>query len=225
VVAEVTKDKTYRLWHPQTGHEWVINIDRIRAFDPWETYNKGKAQSDKAFWERWIKRAEPEEQEPNELDTIAPMSVDEYAETQRVWATADAIKERSQQEEEEMRRAVKEKFLSVTKNIRDTQKPKRVCGYDYARDWSGEWKLYNTNKPNFEVIRLIDRRMNPHKNEWQWLVQWKGDWLPTWEPLDSFKEGSSTGLGLIWREYERTHPYAATHRKAPSIKNVNRRRR
>jgi len=155
---EIMKGKTYRLWHPQTGHEWTVNVDRIRPFDPWESYNKGKAESDKAFWDRWMKRAEKHENE--ELDDISPISVEEYAETQRVWATADEIKKKSLEEEEEMRRAVKEKFNEVLRRPVNGQKPRAPKGYDYARDWYGDWKLYNTNKSNFEVIRLVDRRFN-----------------------------------------------------------------
>jgi transposase InsO family protein len=234
VLEVLSEGKAYRLWHPRTDHEWIINEDRIRPFDPWEGYNRGTADADLEFWKRWLQRAEKGNDEEKLLNTpgatiddtaeLQPLDLHALAEQQRVWSAAESVKQRSEEEEEEMRRTLKERYETICQLSSKARKPKPSKGYDYAQDWSGEWRLYNTEKPNYDVVRIIDRRFNNHLNEWTWLVQWKGDWLPTWENIGMFQEAAASGLSLVWREYERNHPYPKMDRR-PAIRGVNRRHR
>ena len=172
VLREVEKDKTYHLWHPQTGKDWIVNVNKIRPFDLWENYQLNRAERDDDFWESWVQSAVK-----GPSDTIT--------DTDTHWSPDDGH-------------------------------------ISYAQDWSGEWIPFDNRSSNFEIIRILDRK--EIEGEWRWLVQWKGNWLPTWEPLEIFEEAKTTGTGLVWLEFENNHPYPGGT-KQPTIKNIRRRKR
>ena len=204
IIEEVLRDKTLKLWHPQTGNEWTVNVDRIRPFDPWESYNQGRAEDDTSFWEHWAKSADNAE-----------------VPTLEVANTATFSKEAAIQEEETLRRNALERYERISKINQDTQ-PDAEGAIAYARNWAGDWVPYNNDNANFEVIRILDRAKT--EGSWNWLVQWKGDWLPTWEPLATFQEGRNTGVALTWRQFEDANPYPLGE-KRPAISGVRNRKR
>ena len=207
VLREVDKGKTYHLWHPQTGKEWIVNVDAIRPFDTWENYELNRAERDVEFWSKWKESAIQGDQEDTKT---------EWNQRTREERVADMEKE-----EDGMRNEALRIYHDViNKGSKPRPSDEDIIGY--AQNWSGEWVPYDTRRGNFELIRLLDRRQE--EGQWQWLVQWKGDWLPTWEGIEIFEEAKTTGTGLVWLEYKRTHPYPpGTNR--PTLKDVRRRKR
>ena len=201
----ITPGKCYKVWHPQTGNEWTVNVDRLRAFDPWESYHQGRAEADKEFWNAWSSTAD---------NANLPVG---NAITPKTFS-----KEMALQEEEEERRSNLERYHHVIQSHMDA-KPTAEGSVEYAQNWAGEWIPYDSEDQDYEVIRILDRRRTT-PGSWEWLIQWKGDWLPTWEGLDTFKEGKTTGLTLVWQQFENSHPYARGD-KAPTIVGLRNRKR
>ena len=205
VTEQIIPGKCYKVWHPQTGNEWTVNVDRMRAFDPWDSYHQGRAEDDKPFWDAWSKTADNVNLPSHQITTPITFS-----------------KETAYLEEENERIANLERYRRVVQEKNDPQ-PEAEGKVAYAQNWSGEWVPFNSNEPNYEVVRILDRRA-VRVGLWEWLIQWKGDWLPSWEGLETFKEGATTGLSLIWRQFEDHHPYKEGE-KGPKIKGIRQRKK
>jgi hypothetical protein len=175
IIEILDEGKTYKLWHPQTGKEWVMNVDRIKPFDPWINYEQ----------QNILRQAN----DPNSsLHSKAPI---------------DPINDNILDGELSEIRGTLTKYNTILANKGNVRKPKRITA---ARNWKGDWVPYNDDE-NFEVIRILDRRPVLNKPTFEWLTQWKGDWLPTWESIDLFKNNATTGMGLIWQEFQRKNPH------------------
>jgi hypothetical protein len=210
-ITHISADKrVLNLWHPLTGKDWVVNSDRVKAFDPWEEYTRNSPE----FWDSWIREANNPEPLNNQLPYESQYQQEE---SQRLIQSLEM-------EEEEIRKSQKRKYETVIQ-VATSQKPRQRPGQAFARNWKGQWMPYSEATTNFEVIRLLDRRYNQKLRQYEWLTQWKGDWLPTWEPKPCFEKGKTTGLALVWREFERKKPYGANEVQQPSMRGINQRKR
>jgi len=209
-VVSVSDDKKIvRLWHPQTGAEWIVNVDIVRSFDPW----KGLCMLEDNEWNEWLSKAtvEPtltELGKSNTLDrSIAPLTV---------------VVDQAREEEETERLEAWRRYNRISEM--NFPKPNGPKGMFYAQDWYGSWVAYQDGV-EFEILRFLDRRFNQVTNKWEWLAQWKGNWLPTWVSADTIRDGASTGIAVLWRAYEDRFPYKSHESSIVRIRGVRSRKR
>jgi hypothetical protein len=202
VVGVINEGKTYTLWHPQTGKEWSVNVDRIKAFDPWENYETN-LKSRPVFFDS---------QGAQSLDVECPIVT--------IGDSVSNVRQENEQLLEEERLRLLTKYNTIIASRGVMRKPRGIIA---ARNWKGEWIPYNDDA-SFEVIQILDRREANTKGTYEWLTQWKGDWLPTWEKIDLFQDNATTGMGVVWQEFERKHPYAANVKKPGVIGTAQRKR-
>ena len=209
-VVSISEDKKIvRLWHPQTGAEWVVNVDIVRSFDPW----KGLCVLDEAEWTEWLAKAtvEPIISELGKADSLDRSAV-----------PLTAIVDRAREEAEMERLEALHRYTRISEM--NFPKPTGIRGMFYAQDWYGSWVAYQ-DEVEFEILRFLDRRFNQVTGKWEWLAQWKGNWLPTWVSSDTIREGASTGIAVLWRAYEDRHPYKSHETSVVRIRGVRNRRR
>jgi hypothetical protein len=209
-VVSVSEDKKIvRLWHPQTGAEWVVNVDIVRSFDPW----KGLCVLDETEWTEWLKKATVE-------PTVAELGKSNMLD--RSAAPLTVVVDRAREEEETVRLEALHRYTRVSEM--NFPKPAGIRGMFYAQDWYGSWVAYQ-NDVEFEILRFLDRRFNQVTGKWEWLAQWKGNWLPTWVSAETIREGVSTGIATLWRACEDRHPYKSHETSVVRIRGVRNRRR
>jgi len=209
-VVSVSEDKKIvRLWHPQTGAEWVVNVDIVRSFDPW----RGLSLLEDAEWTEWLKRAtvEPTLTELGKRDSL-----------DRSAAQLTAVVDKAKEEEETERLENLRRYYVISE--KNFPKPVGMKGMHYAQDSYGTWVAYQDNI-EFEVVRFLDRRFNQVNSKWEWLAQWKGNWLPTWISADVIRENATTGLGILWRGFEDRFPYKSHESAIVRIRGVRNRKR
>ena len=209
-VVSVSDDKKIvRLWHPQTGAEWVVNVDIVRSFDPW----KGVSVLEEVEWNEWLKQATVE---PTLTELGKRNSLDRSA------AQLSVIVDKAKKEEETERLENLRRYHVISE--KNFPKPVGLRGMHYAQDSYGAWVAYQGNL-EFEITRFLDRRYNQVTAKWEWLAQWKGNWLPTWISSDVIRESASTGTGILWRAFEDAHPYKSHEILVVRIRGVRNRRR